>query len=152
MTKTSLGIVAFVVFGLGLAILNFMNREEPIAGHSMEPPDLSDVVANGAIVSVTMPTELSQEAQIGQRGFEAVCADCHGLNAVGQNGVAPPLVHITYEPNHHGDGSFLSAVRNGVRAHHWNFGNMPVIEGLTDADVRAITQYIRELQRENGIF
>lgn len=152
MTKKGLGIFAFLFVGVGLAVLNFVNREEPVAGHSMEPPDLSDVEANGAIVSVAVPEAFSQEAQIGQRGFEAVCADCHGLNAAGQNGVAPPLVHITYEPNHHGDGSFLNAVRNGVRAHHWNFGNMPVIEGLTDADVRAITQYIRELQRENGIF
>ena len=43
------------------------------------------------------------------------------------------------------------AARNGVSAHHWEFGNMPVIEGLTNADVRAIVRYIRELQRENGI-
>lgn len=152
MSKTGLGIVAFLLAGVALAIVNVVTREEPVAAHSMEPPDLSEVEANGEIVTVSLPAELSAEAQIGQRGFEAVCADCHGLNAAGQNGVAPPLVHITYEPNHHGDGSFLSAVRNGVRAHHWTFGNMPVIEGLTDADVRAITQYIRELQRENGIF
>jgi mono/diheme cytochrome c family protein len=151
MSKAGVGVLAFLVVGLGLAFLNFLNQEEPVAGPSMEQPDLSDVEANGAIVSVAIPASLSQQAQIGQRGFEAVCADCHGLNAAGRNGVAPPLVHIIYEPNHHSDGSFLNAVRNGVQAHHWNFGNMPVIEGLTDADVRAITQYIRELQRENGI-
>lgn len=151
MSKTGLGIAAFLIVGVVLAIFNVVTREEPVAAHSMEPPDLSEVEANAEIVTVALPAVLSAEAQIGQRGFEAVCADCHGLNAAGQNGVAPPLVHITYEPNHHGDGAILSAVRNGVQSHHWSFGNMPVIEGLTDADVRAITQYIRELQRENGI-
>jgi len=39
----------------------------------------------------------------------------------------------------------------GVRAHHWKFGNMPAIEGLTRADVKAIIAYVRELKRQNGI-
>jgi cytochrome c553 len=84
--------------------------------------------------------------------FNVACAECHGTNAAGQNGIAPPLVHITYEPGHHGDASFLLAVRNGVRAHHWKFGNMPAVEGLTDGDVKMVVAYIRELQRANGIF
>lgn len=154
MSKVGLGIAALVIVGIGLALANIWtgNDAAPAAGHSMEPPDLSDVADNGPIVEVALPAELTSEARLGQVAFEAVCADCHGINAAGQNGVAPPLVHITYEPNHHGDGSFLSAVRNGVQSHHWSFGNMPMIDGLTNGDVRAITQYIRELQRENGIF
>ncbi len=151
MSKSGLGIAAFFIVGLALVAANFMSREEPMATHSMEPPDLSGISANGPIVEVSLPGELTPPAQMGQRVFETVCADCHGVNAAGQNGIAPPLVHITYEPNHHGEGAFLNAVRNGVRAHHWNFGNMPAIEGLTNADVRAVVQYIRELQRENGI-
>lgn len=154
MSKVGLGIAAFVIVGIGLALANLWtdNDAAPAAGHSMEPPDQSDVADNGPIVEVALPAELTSEARLGQVAFETVCADCHGINAAGQNGVAPPLVHIIYEPNHHGDGSFLSAVRNGVQSHHWSFGNMPVIDGLTNGDVRAITQYIRELQRENGIF
>ncbi|WP_071675634.1 c-type cytochrome [Nioella nitratireducens] len=151
MSKAGIGIAAFFLIGLGLAVTNFLTREEVTPTHSMEPPDLSDVEQGGPIAAVALPSELSSEAQIGQRVFEAACADCHGINAAGQNGVAPPLVHITYEPNHHSDQSFLMAVRNGVRSHHWNFGNMPTIDGLTNGDVRAIIQYIRELQRENGI-
>jgi hypothetical protein len=48
--------------------------------------------------------------------------------------------------------AFVLAAKNGVRAHHWNFGNMPAVEGVTDGDVKMITRYIRELQKENGIF
>jgi hypothetical protein len=40
----------------------------------------------------------------------------------------------------------------GVQAHHWRFGNMPPVEGITRAEVATIITYIRELQRANGIF
>ncbi len=104
-----------------------------------------------AMVAVRLPSGLSPKAEIGQRGFDASCAECHGPNAAGQEGVAPPLIHKIYEPSHHGDMAFLLAAKNGVRAHHWSFGNMPPVEGLTDAEIAYITLYIRELQRENGI-
>jgi mono/diheme cytochrome c family protein len=105
-----------------------------------------------AMVTVTLPAALSEQAQIGKRGFDAKCALCHGENAGGQNGVAPPLIHKIYEPNHHSDAAFLLATKNGVRSHHWKFGNMPPVQGLTDGDVRNIARYIREVQKENGIF
>ena len=105
-----------------------------------------------ALVAIKTPESYSQNAQIGQRLFEAKCADYHGPNAVGQAGVAPPLIHIIYEPNHHGDESFQRAVALGVRAHHWKFGNMPAVAGLTRAEVKFIIAYVRELQRHNGIF
>jgi hypothetical protein len=47
--------------------------------------------------------------------------------------------------------SFYLAVQNGVRAHHWRFGDMPAQTGLTRADVAGIVAYVRELQRANGI-
>ena len=103
------------------------------------------------LASVILPKRLSQNAQSGKRGFEAKCAACHGVNAAGQDGVAPPLVHKIYEPSHHGDESFQRAVSMGVQAHHWRFGNMPPVEGLTRGDVKMIISYIRELQRSNGI-
>lgn len=111
----------------------------------------ADAGRGAPLVEVATPSGLSTQAQMGKLGFEAKCAVCHGTNAAGQDGVAPPLVHKTYEPSHHGDASFWLATQNGVRQHHWNFGNMPPVDGLTRADVQAITTYVRELQRENGI-
>lgn len=108
-------------------------------------------LANGAIVSVSLPVQLSDQEQMGNRAYDAVCAACHGANAQGQEGVAPPLVHRIYEPNHHGDMAFVLAAQNGVRAHHWKFGDMPPVEGVTKADVLNIVTYVRALQRENGI-
>jgi mono/diheme cytochrome c family protein len=103
-----------------------------------------------AMVNVTVP-ELTETAKQGQQLFNANCAQCHGRNAAGQNGVAPPLVHKFYEPSHHGDISFHRAAKFGVRAHHWRFGNMPPVEGIKDDDVSKIVAYVRELQRANGI-
>ena len=103
------------------------------------------------IANVNVPGTLSARADLGQKTYEANCASCHGRNAAGQKGVAPPLVHVIYEPGHHGDESFQRAVTRGVRAHHWRFGDMPPVEGLTRRDVAAIVAYVRELQRANGI-
>ena len=63
----------------------------------------------------------------------------------------PPLVHKIYEPGHHADAAFLLAVRQGARAHHWSFGDMPPIPGVSDAEVGQIVAYVRALQKEAGI-
>lgn len=117
------------------------------------PPDnhQSPASGNDPMVTVEIPL-LSNEAMEGEKLFNANCAVCHGLNAAGKQGVAPPLVHIIYEPGHHGDMAFQLAAQNGVRAHHWPFGNMPAVKSVMSDEVSQITRYVRELQRANGIF
>ena len=102
-----------------------------------------------AAFHVAVP-ELTRQAKAGERAFDANCAVCHGDNAAGTD-QGPPLVHIIYEPSHHADPSFVLAVRNGVRAHHWTFGDMAPVPGITDDEITAIIAYVRELQRHNGI-
>ena len=114
-------------------------------------PEEATLAPGAALADVTLPDALSEEALIGQRAFDAVCAACHGAAAAGKAGFGPPLVHEIYEPSHHGDMAFQMAVDNGVQAHHWRFGDMPPQDGLTRADVGAIVAYVRELQRANGI-
>ena len=107
--------------------------------------------AKMALSKVIVPETFSENAKIGKLLYQAKCAACHAVNASGQEGVAPPLVHKIYEPSHHGDESFQRAVSLGVQAHHWRFGNMPPVEGLTRGDVKMIITYIRELQSANSI-
>lgn len=152
MNRTLLAIVAVFLVGGFAVYWNTTQQASQGAGHSMVPPDTSTLAEGALIVEVALPAELSDEAQIGKRAFEAKCAECHGTNAAGQNGVAPPLVHKIYEPSHHSDMAFVLAAKNGVRAHHWNFGNMPPVKGVTDGDVKMIARYVRELQKKNGIF
>ncbi len=86
----------------------------------------------------------------GERLFNQFCAGCHGESAAGTE-QGPPLMHIVYEPSHHGDYAFVRAVTTGVRAHHWNFGDMPPVEGVEPEQIIRIIGYIRHLQREAGI-
>ena len=90
------------------------------------------------------------EFQAGEAKFNANCAACHGKQAAGTDH-GPPLVHKIYEPNHHGDPAFQRAAANGVKAHHWEFGNMPKIDGISPEDVDQIVKYVRWLQRQAGI-
>lgn len=120
-----------------------------VAGYLVFGGDTTD--EGRPIVSVNVPATLSVQALLGRKTYDANCAACHGRNAAGQDGVAPPLVHIIYEPGHHGDESFQRAVAQGVRAHHWPFGDMSPVDGLTREDVADVVAYIRELQRANGI-
>lgn len=82
--------------------------------------------------------------------YAQACASCHGADLRGTD-QGPPFIDAVYRPGHHADAAFLLAVRRGVRSHHWNFGNMPRIEGLSDDQVEAIVQYVRERQRAEGI-
>lgn len=101
--------------------------------------------------SVNQPQALSQEAALGKRLFEENCAVCHGKAGSGTDS-GPPLIHPIYEPNHHGDGSFYRAAKQGVRAHHWKFGHMPPVKSVSNNEVTKIISYVREIQRANGIF
>ncbi len=103
------------------------------------------------IESVLVPDQISELGLLGKNIFELKCQSCHGINAAGRYEMGPPLVHKIYEPSHHSDQSFYRAVALGVKSHHWPFGNMAAVEGLTKGDVKAIISYVRELQRENGI-
>nr|WP_306265059.1 cytochrome c [Pararhizobium sp. IMCC3301] len=103
-----------------------------------------------ALAEVKVP-ELTAAETAGKAVFDNNCAACHGDNAAGKDGFAPPLVHRIYEPNHHADVAFQRAAQLGVRAHHWTFGNMPPVEGVSEEDVSQILTYVRALQRANGI-
>lgn len=103
------------------------------------------------LAAVAVPDALDPQARAGRALFEANCAECHGPTAAGRDGYGPPLVHPIYEPGHHADAAFDLAVANGVRAHHWRFGDMPPVAGLAPREVGRITAYVRALQRHNGI-
>jgi cytochrome c len=106
--------------------------------NSQQPPP--------AVTAAKTPEEFAKA----ETAFNRYCAVCHG-NAGKGTDRGPTFIHRIYEPNHHGDPSFFLAPRNGVRAHHWNYGDMPKIEGVSDDDLTQIIGYVRWLQRQAGI-
>ena len=90
------------------------------------------------------------DSVMGEKLYSQNCLVCHGTNGLGSN-QGPPFVAKTYNPRHHADLAFHLAVRNGVRSHHWNFGDMKPIPNLSPEDVGHIVQYVRAIQRKSGI-
>lgn len=82
--------------------------------------------------------------------YAARCQSCHGPHGLGSDR-GPPLLHAIYAPGHHADVAFLLAVRNGVHAHHWTYGNMPAVPEVNEEQATSIIAYLRWLQMEAGI-
>ncbi len=88
---------------------------------------------------------------MGEALYNKNCSRCHGVNGLGTD-KGPPFINKIYRPSHHSDMSFQMAILNGVRAHHWNFGDMPSLEGVSMSDAGMIIKYVRGIQRDNGIY
>lgn len=126
-------VVALVIIGgIGVMISN-----------AVSTPD------QDAVAELIIPN-LSPAAETGKQVFDNNCAACHGANASGTD-MGPPLAHTIYNPGHHSDAAFFIAAKNGVRRHHWNFGDMPPQSQVSEDELTSLVSYIRELQVANGI-
>lgn len=96
------------------------------------------------------PVGFKGDADQGVALFQKYCMSCHGQNGSGTD-QAPPLVHQTYRPGNHADLTFHFAVRDGVKSHHWSFGDMRPVPGITPEDTEHVIAYIRQAQRKPGI-
>jgi len=118
-----------ITIALGvLAAACSQSGDDATAGIPAQDPDL---VASGEVL------------------YQANCASCHGEDLRGTD-LGPSHLSIVYTPGHHGDFAFVLAARNGVRAHHWPFGDMEPVPGLSDEDLEAIVAYVRDQQRIHG--
>jgi mono/diheme cytochrome c family protein len=129
---------------IGLCGVFFLGCSENGSNAESSPASSPTILASDAR---PLPVELEE----GEAKFNKFCSRCHGPQGQGTD-FGPPLVHKIYEPNHHADMAFQRAAAQGVRAHHWKFGNMPKIDGVVPEDVSQIIAYIRWLQRQAGIF
>ncbi len=77
------------------------------------------------------------------------CASCHGGDLRGTDD-GPSHLSVVYEPNHHSDDSFRNAIANGASQHHWGFGDMDPVDGLSSADVEAVIAFVRAEQERLG--
>ncbi len=113
-------------------------------------PDPSiDTQVDPAVGSIVVPN-FNALAKQGEAEYNGNCAACHGVKLAG-TAQGPTLIHSLYRPSHHADGAIVLAAINGVRAHHWQFGDMPAVEGITPQKLTVIIAYIRAMQQANGI-
>lgn len=93
---------------------------------------------------------LTADAGRGYGLYHQHCVTCHGKSLDGSDN-GPALIHKIYRSTHHSDMSFFYAIRKGTRQHHWRFGDMPPVPGLSDQDVVDVTAYVRREQQKKGI-
>lgn len=111
------------------------------------------------LLTVVIPPELLAESDInipfryarGQVLYEMHCSSCHGVTMAGTE-KGPPLLHAFYKPSHHNDASFYKAALKGVRAHHWEFGDMPAVNGMTQKKMQSIVPFIRYYQQQKKLY
>jgi len=121
---------------------------EGSAAPSSVPPVSSGASSvSGAAPEAATPAEFAK----GESLFKVDCGPCHGQDAMGTDH-GPPLIHPIYQPDHHSDASFYLAIRGGARSHHWMYGDMPPVQGVSDDDVTRIVAYVRWIQHQAGIF
>ncbi len=93
--------------------------------------------------------EAARVGDLGAQVYAGNCASCHGADLRGTD-KGPSQLSIVYEPNHHPDDAYRSAIANGAPQHHWTFGDMPPVEGLTTDEVEAVIDFIRSEQQRQG--
>ncbi|WP_018881825.1 MULTISPECIES: c-type cytochrome [unclassified Thioalkalivibrio] len=131
--------------------------DAPEPDTAAEPPaqasgeDSSAASGSTAQLDYSLPPEdFAADPEAGRSLFRANCMQCHGEDARGTD-QGPPLIHRIYEPSHHPDITFHRAVALGVHAHHWDFGDMPPVAGVTGEETAHIIAWIRQEQRAVGI-
>jgi cytochrome c5 len=96
---------------------------------------------------VQIPFELGK----GQMLYEKYCSSCHGAQLNGTD-KGPPLIHPFYKPSHHGDRAFYNAALKGTRQHHWEFGDMPPVVGMTQKKMDSLVPFVRYYQKQKGLY
>ncbi len=134
MVRKLFGSVAFILlFGLiSVASTSSFSAPKGIFNNAVEP-------------------EATPRINLGRMNYEGYCASCHGKTARGTE-KGPTFISRIYHPGHHGDGAFFIAAKRGVRAHHWPFGDMKAIAGITDGQIESIVEYVRSIQKANKLF
>jgi mono/diheme cytochrome c family protein len=120
--------------------MTFGRRALPLTGVAM----LLAACGGGGAASDAAP-----DVGRGRQLYGGACAMCHGADLRG-TARGPSQLSQVYEPSHHSDEAYRNAVKNGVRAHHWKFGDMPSLPEFPDDAIRDVIAYIRSEQQKQG--
>lgn len=95
--------------------------------------------------------EIPFELGLGQMLYDEYCSSCHGQKLDGTD-QGPPLIHPFYKPSHHSDEAFYRAALQGVQQHHWEFGDMPPVAGMTQRKMDKVLPYVRYYQQQLKLY
>ena len=85
------------------------------------------------------------EFESGQKYFHQVCANCHGVDALGKNTRAPGLIDPEYLPKNFSDEDFYQQIVEGSK-------KMPSQRNkVSDPEIKEIIKYLRYSQEIAGL-
>ena len=105
----------------------------------------------GAQVWAAEQIEVPFNLGMGQHLYEKYCSSCHGIDLNGSD-KGPPMIHPFYKPSHHGDEAFYRAALQGAKQHHWKFGDMPLVVGMTPKKMDQLVPYVRYYQQQKKLY
>jgi mono/diheme cytochrome c family protein len=80
------------------------------------------------------------EFETGQKYFHRVCANCHGVDALGKKTKAPGLIDLEYLPENFSDEEFYQQIVEGSK-------KMPSQRNkVSDPEIKEIIKYLRYSQ------
>ena len=142
--RTSLPWAATMVAVCAIALACAADADDADDASSAEPAPTATSDAPAPSTTAAAPA-----VPDGAAVYQHYCAECHGVDLRGTD-KGPSQLSIVYEPNHHGDYAYRVAIRDGTREHHWWFGDMPPVEGITDLEIEKVISYIRAEQERLG--
>lgn len=146
-TKSSLGRLPIILGVVGVvAVIAVVLLS---IGGEGEAPEAAPVDPHTGLSEFDIPVQDPDMVTAGQEVYEVSCSACHGLDLRGTP-TGPSLLSIIYNPIHHPDDAFLSAALNGVTAHHWAFGDMTPVAGVSEEQLEQVIAYVRDDQRVQG--
>lgn len=92
------------------------------------------------------PGPVPDEFERGERLYNSYCLSCHGRHGKG-DGLGPPMLDSIYLAAVVPDERYFTAVRQGMNQRFYNYGAMPPLERVSDAEVAAIIPYVRWVQQ-----
>ncbi len=82
--------------------------------------------------------------------YEARCASCHGAD-LGGGALGPSLRSELYGLDRFTDDQIRASISQGVEQVNWDFGPMPMVSGLSAAEVDAVVAHLRAVQAAEGL-
>ncbi|MCK5444106.1 MAG: cytochrome c [Rhodospirillaceae bacterium] len=100
--------------------------------------------------TITVP-QLNVAETRGREIFNGTCATCHGIDAIGDTDIGPPLMHPYYRMEIFPSDMVRRAIMLGKAQDKWKYGHMPAQIKLNENEITDVMKYFDALRENNSL-